>query len=76
MPRKGRLAKENAAKKEIAAKGIRKITCLFKQNYLMKLCEYFKFSVHYQPYSTFLLLKNPQLLQYYGTAASHAFTFP
>ena len=30
MPRKERLAKENAEKKEIAAKGTKKITCLFQ----------------------------------------------
>ena len=30
MLRKERLAKENAAKKEIAAKGTKTITCLFK----------------------------------------------
>ena len=30
MPRKERLAKENSAKKEIAAKGMKKIIYLFK----------------------------------------------
>ena len=38
MPRKERLGKQNAAKKEIAAKGSKKITHLLNHSCLMKLC--------------------------------------
>ena len=45
MPKKERLAKENTAKKEIVAKGTKKITCLFKPQ-LSNEIMYFKFSQH------------------------------
>ena len=47
MPKKERLAKENTAKKEIVAKGTKKITCLFKPQ-LSNEIMYSKFSQHSQ----------------------------
>ena len=47
MPKKERLAKENTAKKEIVAKGTKKIICLFKPQ-LSNEIMYFKFSQHSQ----------------------------
>ena len=56
MARQERLAKQKASKKYIAAKGAKAITYLFlDHSYLMKLCEYFRFSWHNQPCSNFLL---------------------
>ena len=74
MPKKERLAKENTAKKEIVAKGTKKIICLFKPQ-LSNEIMYFKFSQHSQWCTNFPFWSNPQFLKYYWMTVSHAFTF-